>query len=282
MPEAQEQQTESLDSQSAAAEQEQVTPATAPTDASEQEAGATEGSETPRDEQGKFKPKVQQRIDEITRARHEAEREAAYWRQRAEAASGNKDGKAPSSPNEAPAKPSVDQFQDYADYVEALTEWKAEQKVRDVLSARDAEKAKEAESKVKQTKAEAWEARQAQTRASLPDYDEVVGLSDLQIAPHVAETLLDSDVGPAVAYHLAKNPDLAERINAMSPLAAAREIGRLESAVAKPAAAPANTISKAPPPITPVGTRATPVQDPDKMTTDDWLKWRQGQLSKKR
>lgn len=270
--------SESIEQTPATTETHQVEAAeTQETETQQQE---TEGNEQPRDEQGKFKPKVQQRIDEITRARHEAEREAAYWRQRA---TGGANEQAQSSANEPPPKPTVEQFQDYADYVEALTDWKAGQKVNEALSARDAEKAKEAEGRVKQSKAQIWEERQAATRAATPDYDEVVGLSEIQVAAHVAEALIDSDVGPALAYQLAKNPELAERINALPPLAAAREIGRLEASLSKPAvAAPENKVSKAPPPISPVGARSTPVSDPEKMSTDEWLKWRQGQLSKKR
>src|SRR3954469_9183752 len=42
-----------------------------------------EGDDQPRDEKGKFKSPTQARIDELTRARREAEREAEYWKQRA-------------------------------------------------------------------------------------------------------------------------------------------------------------------------------------------------------
>lgn len=232
------------------------------------------GAEQQRDEHGRFKPKVQHRIDEITRARHEAEREAAYWRARAEAS--GTEGKAPSNTaNESPNKPTPDQFQDYAEYVESLTEWKADQKVREALSARDADKAKEAQAKVQQTREEAWNERQASARISMPDYDEVVGLSDLQISPHVAETLLDSEQGPALAYHLAKNPDVAERINGLSPLAAAREIGRIEASISsKAATAPAKPVTKPPAPISPVGQRSAPASDPEKMSIDEWMAWR--------
>ena len=46
----------------------------------EVKSGEEEGQE--RDESGKFKPKksIQDRFDEVTRQRHEAQRESAYWR----------------------------------------------------------------------------------------------------------------------------------------------------------------------------------------------------------
>lgn len=278
-------------------QQQSTVPETAQTAAAEPAAGAVEQSgsteqqqasqgkegsteQQNRDEQGRFKPKVQQRIDEITRARHEAEREAAYWRERAMA--GGSDGKAQSNPSaqQAPAKPTPDQYQDYAEYVEALTEWKADQKVREAMSARDADRAKEAEQKVQQTRTQAWVERQTAARAAMPDYDEVVGLSDIPIAPHVAETILDSEQGPALAYHLAKNPELAQRINSLPPLAAAREIGRLESSLGKPAAqtaASAKPVSNAPDPIKPIGAGRTNSTDPKNMSMDQYKAMRKQQ-----
>ena len=53
-------------------------------------------------------------------------------------------------------------------------------------------------------------------RQAIPDYDEVVGLSEVVIAPHITDTILESDRGPEVAYYLAQHPDKAEAINAMS------------------------------------------------------------------
>lgn len=267
-------------------QQQDTTPEATPevVEGQSKEAAEPEGEKQPeqeaqdRDEQGRFKPKVQQRIDEITRARHEAEREAAYWRARAESA-GN-DGKAQLNSSETtPAKPTIDQYQDYADYVEALTDWKASQATRKAIAERDAEQAQKAEAKINEAKAQTWEQRQAQARSEMPDYDEVVGLSDLRIAPHVADVLMDSEAGPALAYHFAKHPDIAERINGLSPLAAAREIGRLEasmSAVAKPAPV-SKPVSKAPEPIKPIGSGSGGLSDPAAMSMDQYVAFRKTQ-----
>jgi len=54
--------------------------------------------------------------------------------------------------------------------------------------------------------------------------------------------------------------------------------GRLAATVVRPQPRKA---SSAPPPIQPVGARATPVTDPDKMSADEWLKWRNSQLKKR-
>lgn len=182
-----------------------------------------------RDDKGRFKG-VQTRIDELTRARREAEREAAYWRGLA----------APKKEEEVDAKPVIDTFGDYSAYVEALTEWKAARAVKDQFAGETQRKAQDAT-------ASAFLARQDEVRKVVPDYDTVMADADAPVASHVQEVMLDSAVGPQLAYHFAKNPSLLESLNAMTPLQAAREIGAMESGLKAPAKklsstpAPANT-----------------------------------------
>ena len=195
----------------------------------EQSGEESQQAETP---QAKERRSAQGRINELTRQRHEAEREAAYWRGLAEARANEQPAKAPQQ--EAEKKPSAADFSDYDTYVEALAEWKAEQKVSEALerrqqSSEQAKKAAEAREVAK-----AWTERQNAARSVFSDYDAVVGSADVTITPAVSDILLTSDKGPEVAYYLAKNPTVVERLNALSPTAAAREIGRLEAALEKP------------------------------------------------
>lgn len=192
-----------------------------------------------RDEKGKFKG-VQARIDELTRARREAERSAEYWKGLATQTA------QPSA--EIAAKPTADQFDDYADYIEALTDWTVEQKTRDTATKAVAN----AETMHRQSN---WADRQATAKASIPDYDNVVGSSDVPVRDHVRDALLESERGPELAYHLARNPEFAAQLNNMSEVRATLELGRLESQLDQaPAPKP---VSKAPAPITPLTTGAT-------------------------
>ena len=208
------------------------TPVTPPADAGTQPAdaaaqGTDDTSSTERDEKGRFRNSARERIDELTRKQREAEREAAYWRNRAQA---GQQPQEPEAPKPAP-KPTPDQFDDYGAYVEALTDWKAESKAREVLDAREKAKADKAAA---DQRASTFAERQEAARKQLADYDDVVGNSDTPIAQHVTEILLDSDLGPQLAYHLATHPELADQLNAMSPTAAARELGRLEARLGTP------------------------------------------------
>lgn len=197
-----------------------------------------------RDEKGRFKG-VQPRIDELTRARREAEREAAYWRQ---VATQHQQGASQSGNQPAP-KPTPDQFSDYGEYVEALTDWKAEQAVAKRM-------AQDSERKVAETRVQTFEQRMAEARKTIADFDDVVMSSTTPLANHVGEALQESEHGPALAYHFAKNPDVLMRLNGMDEKAANREIGRLEAMLssqtkAAPTPAPTKKVTQAP---TPAGT----------------------------
>lgn len=255
-----------------------------------QQQGKTNEGED-RDGKGRFRSPAQPRIDELTRARRDAERERDYWRQRAEAGQPKEEAAKP------PAKPTADQFDDYGQYIEALTDWKAEQKAREVVDSREKETAQKREV---ETRANTFQERQAKAREAMADYDDVVANSDTPVAEHVSELLLDSEMGPQLAYHLAKNPDVAERLNGMNPTQAAREIGRLEVQLEKPAPSPTTSDSdegkppanaapaaqpaprprttNAPPPVKPVTNsgRSGPV-DLAKLSGDDYVAARKAQ-----
>lgn len=211
-----------------------------------------------RDEKGRFKG-VQPRIDELTRARREAEREAAYWRTMATQAA---------SQAQTNEKPTPDKFNDYAEYVEALTDWKTEQKINERLQ-------QEGQRRVEHTRAQTFEQRQAEFKAKAPDYDEVVGSSDAPVTEHVSAALLDSEVGPALMYHLAKNPQVLERLNRMTEAQANREIGRLEASLAQPAPAPAVKTTAAPRPASVLGSQGRGATlDPSRMSHEEYRAYR--------
>lgn len=202
-----------------------------------------EGQQNERDEKGRFKG-VQPRIDELTRARREAEREAAYWRGVAQ------QGQAQTSAPAAPIKPTPDKYNDYGEYVEALTDWKAEQAVAKRME-------QDSTRKVTETRTQTFAERQVAARAVIPDYDAVVGSSETPIANHVGEAIMESDRGPELAYHFAKNPEVLQNLNGMSPTQAAREIGKLEATLPTKTApaAPSKKLSATPAPASTTGSQ---------------------------
>lgn len=253
------------------------------------EGGENETGQIENEGQPGKKP-IQPRINELVRKRHEAEREAAYWKGVAQASTSKPVVESP-APAAAPAKPTTDQFNTYDEYVEALTDWKSDRAVEKALATVNA---KIEEKSTQQTAAQQeadrtknWHARQDATKAVLKDYDEVVGSSDVAIAAHVGDLLLDSDHGPALAYKLAQDPELAAKLNGMSEKMAAKEIGKLEaafdltatpSATTTPAAPTAKTnVSKAPVPPSPVTQGRATSKDMSAMSMDEYIAARKAQ-----
>lgn len=210
---------------------------------------------------------TQEELDEIVGKRL-AKAERKWQREQAQRAEQTQ------QPIEAPRP---DQFTTAEDYVEALAEHKAAQK----LAEREAQQQrKQADS----TYAE----REESVREKYTDFEDVAYNPDLRITPAMAEVIKESEVGPELAYHLGKNPKEAARIADLSPLAQAREIGKIEaSLVATPPTG--KKASSAPEPIKPVGSRtSTPkydTTDPRSVTTmsaSDWIKARNAEIAKQR
>lgn len=237
-------------------------------EAAEKPEEGDEGDDQGGEEKPQEKPKrsARERINELTKRAHEAEREAQRWREAAE--------RKTADPSE---KPNPDKFGSYDEYVEALADWKADQRVAESFKRRDAERSQAAEARAAEAKAQAWAERQSEFREATPDYDAVVGKSAVQIAPHVVDTLLDSESGPELAYHLAKRPETVKRINALSPLSAARELGRIEATLSNPAAPQIKPASKAPAPITPARSSAPAAVDLASANMDQYIAARRKQ-----
>lgn len=268
-----------------------ATPAPAPIEApaaptpEETAAGATE-----RDEKGRFRNPLQPRIDELTRARREAEREAAYWRSQAAAAK---------PVPEPPKEPVPQDFDDYGAYVKALTRFNAEAIAKEAI---DQDRAQTRAQSASEQKSQQWRERSAELAKTIPDLPETLAASEVQIANFIGEQLLESEIGPQIAYHLTKNPDLAAKLNTMTPVQAAKEIGKLEVQLTKAAAAtptpptppadartetpappaPASNtqnrrVSSAPPPMKPAAPGRSTQADLAKVGMDEYVEIRRAQ-----
>ena len=173
--------------------------------------------------------------------------------------------------------PKIDQFDNFDDYVAAKAEWVANQ----ALEKRLAEQRQADELRRQQERnvhvEQGWTNRVNQIRGQFDDFDDVIESSGVEVSQAMSAAIMESDLGPQVAYYLAKHPDEAEKIASMGPSAAFRAIGRIESKIEGENLAKKQ--SSAPKPVSPVGAKSgTASKDPDKMTTDEWLKWRNAQL----
>ena len=218
---------------------------------------------------------VQKRIDRLTQEKYRLRAELDVLRNQQQQPQAHQAQQA-AQPSEAPK---LEQFQSIEEYLDALADHKASQKFDHLAKEREA---KESQTRQQQEVAKLHESYTKQTeqaRQAYGDFDDVVQDPDLPISQAMAEAIMRSTNGADVAYYLGKNPAEAVRLANLDPFSAAVEIGRIAATVVRPQARKA---SNAPPPIQPVGSRASPVTDPDKMSAEEWMKWRNGQVNKKR
>ena len=154
--------------------------------------------------------------------------------------------------------------------MEALTDWKVEQKLGERDQRQEAA-----------TQATTWQQRVDAAKADIPDFDEVLAGSTAPMSQAMAQVIKESDMGPKMAYHLTQHPEESARIAGMSPLAAARELGKIEAALSAPKEAPAKKVTSAPTPPTPIGSGRSTVGDPSKMSMEDYMSWRDAQRKQK-
>jgi len=75
-----------------------------------------------------------------------------------------------------------------------------------------------------------WESKVAAVTDILPDFADVLNSmdDDVVLPAAAAAIVLESDVGPQLAYHFAKNPELIDKVQGMSERQVDRFIARLE------------------------------------------------------
>lgn len=222
-----------------------------------------EQQEQDRNDKGQFKSGTQKRIDALVYQRNQAEREAAYWRQQAQ------------TPTKADA-PKVDDFDSFDAYEHAMQQHRIDEGVQRATAKTAEQQADRFTQQAQSAAAETYNQRVSEAVTRMPDFAEVVGKSTAPMSPALQEALMESDKGPDLVYHLAKNPAEAERLNNMSVRQMDREIGRLESTIgAKAPAPPAARTTNAPPPVKPSAPAAAPFnEDPSKMTQTQYETWR--------
>jgi len=205
-------------------------------------------------EEGVRKPKLEKRFDKVIKERELARAEAQKEREQREALENRlKELEQASKPQVAEnldKEPQPSDFTDAFEYAKALAKYSTEKALKDRDIAEQQKQAKAEKDKVLSS----WSSKLEQAKAELPDYEEMIASSDVTVSDQVRDAILESDVGPKILYHLAENPEVAEKIGKMSLISALREVGRLEAKFEKPTETQKPTVRKsnAPAPINPI------------------------------
>lgn len=222
--------------------------------------------------------------DEQKQVRRESRRSASNARKAAELAEAKTEARMLrerldrlEKPAQATPEPKRENFDSLEAFIEARADYRATETAQKVINeerkARSQQetqvRTQEADKKV----ADAWTKGEEAFKKEAKDYDEVVGefvesdLSDLD--PTARRAILESDLGQRVLYHLAKNPEDAERIAKLSPTRQVIEIGKLEDKVV-----PQKKQSSAPAPVSKVKGASVLQGYHDNMTDIEYKNWR--------
>jgi hypothetical protein len=257
------------------------------TEAKEDSDEESDEAEESKEDKPKKKGGFQRRIDKLNAKMTAAQQEAEYWKQQAlkGTAEPKKESKGP-APAAAEGKPKADDFDTHAEYVEALTDWKTEQKL--IEREQKAEKSRLESEQEKVLKAHSERVKAFADKVE--DFEDVLAnLDDVPNSPAVESLILSSENGPELLYELAKDPKEAKRIATLPPLAAARELGKIEAKIVARASEEKKPepkkLTNAPRPIGPIGggkaAVAKSITDPN-ISFAEYERLRREQLKRRR
>lgn len=263
---AEEVQEEAATSEDATEETEQETE-----EATEEETAESDAEEPPKK---KSRGGFQKRIDELTRARYEADQRAqALERQLQEVQQQSQRSQYEQS------KPTLEQYNyDHEQWAQAYEQWVVRGQEEQQRAAQEAQQRRQAQEQQVRRQMEIQQ-KVLKGQEKYPDFQARVydpSLPNLaQINQAAYEALVESDAMADVAYYLASNPSEVYKFGSMSPVQAIKEVARLETKLTSKAAKP----TSAPPPPKTVGGKSESVKDPNDMSVDEWMEWRRKQTT---
>lgn len=183
--------------------------------------------------------------------RHDRDIENAELRGRLSAQPQQPQHREPEQPQGPPQAPKEDDFEDWNEYQYAVSRHNIETAKWEIRQEYQQSQQHEHQQRQQADLASNWQKQAAQAAQEMPDFNEVMDNPLFVQSPTVVEAVQSSDVGGKLAYYLGTHLDVANKINNMSPIQAARELGRIEAALlAAPKPEPPRTVSQAPAPVT--------------------------------
>lgn len=168
----------------------------------------------------------------------------------------------------APEKPTVEKFKTYEEYMEALADWKADQRFQSYQRQQQEQAqlaAQQSEQQRLQQVFNNYNRAANVARETYDDFDETVNRSDIEIPQSVQLAVFETPNGPDIAYYLGKHPELCQELMQMSDVQAVMEVSRIsDGLMQKPEEGqdkangngqqpPPRRQSAAPAPIKPIG-----------------------------
>lgn len=223
------------------------------TDDEDQEGEEVEQEDKPKKKKSGYVRKLEKK-DELIAAK---DREIELLKQLAEQGK-SKDKAEPKKVVDSSEKPNPDNFESHSDYVEALTEWKIDQK--------DQKKTQESEANQAKQKAQeigtAFKERLETFKEKHEDFDDLLEAATkphLRLDDVAQHALIESEKSAELLYELAKNIPELERISKLSPIQQIKELGKIEARLTSEPVKEPKKQSTAPAPISTIKAKGATV-----------------------
>ena len=253
-------------------------------------------------EQTERRNRAEERIQDLIAQRNAAKEYADFWKQKAMEMVPSAPP-APAAPKVPEVPPTLEQFgYDQAKWAQAMGQWtNAQVQVQTQRALQDDRQRQQQTNLI-----EDFNSRVETFKKDKSDFDLVMSNPKLPNLDKVAAAMvIASEEGPAMWYHLAKNPDEAVRIARLPPSQQALAIGRLENQLSKPAvqtvaaqtqpkkvevalaqpvtqAEVVNPVSQAPDPLAPVPAGGVADIDMASVDVNTWMRIRAKETRSKR
>lgn len=220
----------------------------------------TEQIEEQKSEESNKPPRwAKARIDELTREKHEARRQAeAIQRERDAYAAALAQYQSGQQVNQNQQVPGNQHQQQQAPLTQADLDRLANERAEQMLAQRRF--------------VEEGERVYNAGKAKYADFDDALGAYQLLggAPTDYIDAVQSLPNGEEVYYALGKNPDEAARVMKLPPVKMALELAKISAKISAP-----KPVSKVPAPISPVDGTSRGEPDPDKMSMAEWVKWRE-------
>jgi len=199
-----------------------------------------EGKEKQEQPEKPKKDRLNRRFSELTAHKRAAQAEAQSVRELIRDVTG-----------EEPPKPS--DFKTQAEYDDAMADLRQKLASYKAMEKKAERTINNIDQEYMETLGQGWQDKVTEVSTSIKDWQAVVSAARVPLTPELTMAIMESDVGPQIAYHLAKNPEEAYEIAGLSPIGQARRIGQLESKIQSGGMKPPEIpVSQAKPPVAPV------------------------------
>lgn len=212
----------------------------------DQQAGSQEAAQEQQGKKQESPEWAQRRINELTRKRYEEKARADYLAQEIERMrSTRQDGEQA----QQPIRP---------EDIEA----RAERRAQELLEQR------QQQAKLAELQNNGEKEFKDEFKSAMATLKSLGAMDEDPAAISFSDAILESDIPHKVIHYLGTNPDEATRILSLTPRQQARAIGLIEAQLATAKANPP-PVSKAPPPVKPVGSRSSAPTSLEHLPTDD-------------